>query len=59
MFYDYYIHVITKWVYLPKNNSRKRAVVKAINVLREYYNRIDDEHTSHEFAIVGKKMERF
>lgn len=60
MFYDYYVHVITKWVYLPKNNNRKRVVVKAINALHDYYNRVDDENTSHEFVIVaeGKKTER-
>lgn len=60
MFYDYYVHVITKWVFLPSHNSRKRSVTKAIADLQRYYNRVDDAQTSHEFAIVveGKKTER-
>lgn len=61
MFYDYYVHVITKWIFLPKNNNRRRVVVKAINNLHDYYIHVDDTQTSHEFAIVvkGKKTERF
>lgn len=61
MFYDYYVHVITTWVFLSHSNNRKGTVKKAIDKMYEYYNHIDDEHTSHEFVIVVKngKTERY